>query len=368
MKKIGWLLLILFSGCSGNKSKSLTNQIDELFSQEFKDNQPGGAVLVISNGDTIIKKGYGISDINTKEKITPNTLFNVGSISKTFVSNTILSLATEGRLSVNDSLYKYFSDFRHPAIAKKVKLHHMLTHTSGLPDNRRSLHDSIYLLTAKDQESWNPILKNDSLSFEPGTKFEYSNPAFNGLALIIEKVAGKKWQEVVKERIFIPANMPTSKITDGPYPQNGVAHGYLKSGTSFIEKDYGEEPTFAAAGNGGVWSSINELANYEMALRSGKILKKDLVEHSRSIMRYSPWKGDIPPFIGYSWFISETIDSVKIVSHTGTQGGFHADFVSIPEKNFLYVVLCNRPFPREEFRKKILEMINVKPQELYTPK
>jgi len=368
MNKVCLLALILLSACSGNKSKPLPYQIDELFLQEFKDNEPGGAVLVILNGDTILKKGYGISDIQSKQRITPSTLFNVGSISKTFVSNTILSLAAEGKLNVNDSLYKYFSDFKNPVIAKKVKLHHMLTHTSGLPDNRRVLLDSVYLLTAKDQENWNPILQNDSLLFEPGTKFEYSNPAFNGLALIIEKITSKKWQEVVKERIFIPAKMPTSKITDGPYPQSDVAHGYIKSGTTFIEKDYGEEPTFAAAGNGGVWSSVNELANYEMALREGKILKKDLVEHSRSIMHYSPWKGDVPPFIGYSWFVSQTTDSAKIVSHTGAQGGFHADFVSIPEKGFLYVVLCNRSFPRKEFRKKILEMINLKPQELYTPR
>ena len=368
MKKRYWLALILLSACSGNKNKSLPDQIEELFSQEFKDNEPGGAVLVMLNGDTIFKKGYGVSDIITKQKITPSTLFNVGSISKTFVSNTILLLAAEGKLNVNDSLYRYFPNFKNSSIAKKVKIHHMLTHTSGLPDNRWAFHDSIYLLTAKDQENWNPISQNDSLLFEPGTKFEYSNPAFNGLALIIEKIIGKKWQEVVREKIFITAKMPTSKITDGPYPQDGVAHGYIKSGTSFIEKDYGEEPTFAAAGNGGVWSSVNELANYEMALRNGTILKKDLVEHSRSIMHYSPWNGKVPPFIGYSWFISQTTDSVKIVSHTGTQGGFYADFVSIPEKGFLYVVLCNRSFPRQEFRKKILEMINLKPQELYTPK
>ncbi len=360
--------MILISGCSGNKSKPLPDQIDELFSEEFKDNEPGGAVLVVLEGDTIFKKGYGISDINTKEKITPTTLFNIGSITKTFVSNTILLLATERQLDVNDSLYKYFPNFKNPSIAKKVRLHHLLTHTSGLPDNRRGLHDSLYLLTAKDQENWDPILQNDSLMFEPGTRFEYSNPAFNGLALIIEKITGKKWQDVVKEKILIPANMPTSKITDGPYPQNGVAHGYVKSGNSFVEKDYGEEPTFAAAGNGGVWSSVNELAHYEMALREGAILKKDLVAHSRSIMHYYPWNGEVPPFIGYSWFISQTTDSVKIVSHTGTQGGFYADFVSIPEKGFLYLVLCNRSFPRQEFRKKILEMINLKPQELYTPK
>src|SRR5882762_11756178 len=149
MKKIYWFVLILLFGCSGNKTKSLLDQIEGLFSKEFKDNEPGGAVLVMLNGDTIFKKGYGISDINTKEKIIPSTLFNVGSISKTFVSNTILLLATEGKLNVNDSLHKYFHNFKNPSIAKKVRLHHMLTHTSGLPDNRWAFHDSVYLLTAK---------------------------------------------------------------------------------------------------------------------------------------------------------------------------------------------------------------------------
>ena len=368
MKKLGCFLLVLISGCGGPRSKPVPDRLGELFSQEFKEDEPGAAVLVMMNGDTLFKNGYGIADLTTKEKITTATLFNVGSITKTFVSNTILLLAAEGKLNVNDSLYQYFPNFKNPSIAKRVKLHHLLTHTSGLPDNRRAFHDSVYLLTAKDQENWSPIEENDSLLFEPGTKFEYSNPAFNGLALIIEKLSGKKWQEVVKEKIFIPANMPTSKITDGPYPETGVAHGYLKSGASFVEKDYGEEPTFAAAGNGGVWSSVLELSNYEMALRRGSILKKDLLAHSRSIMHYHPWKGDVPAFIGYSWFISQTTDSVKIISHTGTQGGFYADFVSIPEKGFLYVVLCNRPFPREEFRRKVLAMFDLKPEELYTPK
>src|SRR5258708_18593947 len=156
MKKIYWFLLILLAGCSGNKSKLIPDQIDELFSQEFKNDEPGAAVLIMMNGDTVLKKGYGVSDINTKEKITSRTLFNVGSISKTFVSNTILLFASEGKLNVNNNLYQYFPSFKNPSIAKKVKLHNMLTHTSGLPDNRWKLHDSVYLLAAKDKENWEP--------------------------------------------------------------------------------------------------------------------------------------------------------------------------------------------------------------------
>jgi CubicO group peptidase (beta-lactamase class C family) len=125
--------------------------------------------------------------------------------------------------------------------------------------------DSVFYLTAKDEENWAPIKKADSVEFQPGERFNYSNPAFNGLALIIEKVTGMKWQEYIKKNIMEPAGMKTSTITDGPYPESGVSHGYLFDGKNYFEKDYGEEPTFAAAGNGGVWSSVEELWKYEQA-------------------------------------------------------------------------------------------------------
>jgi len=253
-------------------------------------------------------------------------------------------------------------------LAQKIKIKHLLSHTSGLPDNRQVSKDTVFYLTAKDAENWYPVTQTDTLVFVPGEKYEYSNPAYNGLALIVEKVSGRKWQQFVEEKILQPSGMTSSTITDGAHPESGVSHGYVKVDGKWREDDYGEEPTFAAAGNGGVWSSVEELARYEMALRQGVILKKDLLELSRSIMHYHPWDDSVPPFIGYSWFISQSTDGLKIISHTGTQGGFYADFVSIPEKSFLYVVLCNRSFPRQEFRKKILAMINLTPQELYTPK
>ena len=193
--------------------------------------------------------------------------------------------------------------------------------------------------------------------FEPGSQFEYSNPAFNGLALIIEKVTGKKWQDVVKEKIFDPAGMKTSVITDGPYPITGVSHAYLKSEGSYIEKDYGEEPTFAAAGNGGVWSSVEELALYELALQSSKFSDSKTIDDSRTIKEYKNWKSRTQPFIGYSWFIGKTIDGYKMIYHTGTQGGFYGDYVSIPEKGIIYIMLCNIPTPQEEKREAVLTIL-----------
>ncbi|GHM98606.1 hypothetical protein WSM22_00960 [Cytophagales bacterium WSM2-2] len=369
MRKLALPLLIGFIVLScATPEERIAKRVDQLFAAEFKADEPGGAVLVMKEGKVLFEKGYGVANVNTKEKITTETLFNTGSISKTFVMNTILTLVEEGKISVDDSLTKYFPNFKNRKISDRVKVHHLLTHTSGLPDLRWNLHDSIFLLTAKDLDNWAPIEKNDSLAFEPGSRFEYSNPAFNGLALIIEKSTGKKWQEVVGERIFKPSQMPTSRITDGPFPERGVAHGYVKNHGVYIEKDYGEEPTFAAAGNGGVWSSVKELANYEAAIQKNVFLKKELIDRSRTVSKYSNWSDSIPAFIGYSWFVGETGDGLKMISHTGTQGGFYADFVSIPEKGILYVVLCNRKFPRSEFRAKIFEIMDVKLQNHTTPK
>ncbi|MBN8653041.1 MAG: beta-lactamase family protein [Cytophagales bacterium] len=347
-------LVFILTGCT--QAPTFEKEVDAIFSY-LNGNTPGGAVLILKNDSVVFSHAYGLADLPSKEKIATQTLFNTGSISKTFVAYVILELAQEGKLSLNDSIARFFPEFKNPQLAQKVRVHHLLTHTSGLPDNRRQHLDSVFLLTAKDQENFNPILLNDSLLFEPGSRYEYSNPAFNGLALIIEKVTGNKWQDEVKNRIFIPAGMKTSTITDGPYPTTGVAHAYLKTPTGYIEKDYGEEPTFAAAGNGGVWSSVEELVLYEKSLRDHKILNAEIITTSRTIWNYPQWQDATPPFIGASWFIGQTDEGYKMIYHTGTQGGFYGDYVSIPEKGIVYVMLCNIPTPQEEKRTAVLSIL-----------
>ncbi|MCA4897499.1 MAG: serine hydrolase domain-containing protein [Bacteroidota bacterium] len=351
---ISFTVPFFLTSCIKAPERKLARHIDSLFTQEFKKNEPGGAVLIIKGEKVVFSKGYGLADLNTKEKITAQTLFNTGSISKTFVANAVLQLADEGKLSLMDSLSKYFPDFKNQSIANKVKIHHLLTHTSGLPDNRWKLLSEEFLLTAKDEENFTPIKQNDTLLFEPGSQFEYSNPAFNGLALIIEKIKGRKWQSVIVEKIFKPSGMTTSLITDGSFPDKGVSHAYVTKDGQWKELDYGEEPTFAAAGNGGIWSSVEELAKYEIALRKAVFLNKETIERSRTITTYENWKSDEPPFIGVGWFLSQPSDSVKMISHTGSQGGFSSDFVSIPEKEIVYTLLCNKPVQILPLRKKVL--------------
>ena len=185
-----FVFIILIISCKTKPSPDSID-LDTIFDSIFKADEPGGAVLIAKDGKVIYEKGFGVEDITTKKPIGINTLFNVGSISKTFVAFGILQLAKENKLSIDDDIYKYFPDFKDSSLAKKIKIHHLLTHSSGLPDIRNVQGDSIFFLTAKDEENWAPIKKADSLEFEPGERFHYSNPAFNALALIIEKVTGQ---------------------------------------------------------------------------------------------------------------------------------------------------------------------------------
>lgn len=341
---------LLMTACATRNDKEGLQDLDTMLSEEFKPDQPGGSVLVKKGDSIVFLKSYGLADLETKEKITENTLFNLGSVSKTFVSNGILILNEQGKLSLDDSLSQYFDDFKNNDIAGKVRIKHLLSHTSGLPDIRNVSDNYDFFLTAKDEENFAPIKLADSLNFEPGEKFEYSNPAFNGLALIIEKVTGQQWQKFISDSILAPAGMMASKITDGSYPEAGVAHAYSLKNGRYTEDDYGEYPTFAAAGNGGVWSSVRELAAYERAMEQNTFLGKRLTDDSRRIFLPENWADSLGPFIGYSWFIgkerflnAENSFEVRFIYHLGDQGGFRAFYIVIPQKDILYVGLFNRP-------------------------
>lgn len=352
------LITWLFAQCATKeKPSAFTEEIDNLFSSEFKPGEPGACVLVLKGNSILFLKSYGLADLVTNEPISSKTLFNIGSISKPFVAYGILILRDEGKLSLDDPIGKYFPDFKNKNIATAVTIRHLLTHTSGLPDIRKVREDSVFYLTAKDEENWAPIMQADSLLFNPGEQYEYSNPAFNALALIIEQVSKMKWQKFIEERIFKPAEMVSSTITDGPHPETGVSHGYINVKGKWVEKDYGEEPTFAASGNGGVWSSVDELILFEQAMKKALFIAPETITESRQVFSPLNWKGDHEPFMATSWFIEATKAGNKIVAHTGTQGGFYCHYVSVPDKEVLYVVLANRPYNRDSDYEKVFSVL-----------
>ena len=352
--------LAFFSNAGAQTNEeNFSNQLHDYLAAANHPDQPGMAVLIAKPNDHIIfSKGYGLADITLRTPITPQTIFNLGSISKTFVAFGILKLQEAGKLSIEDPLLKYFPNFTNKDLVKNIRIKHLLSHTSGLPDNRPVERDSIFYLTANDQQNFTPLLQNTSLHFLPGEQFEYSNPAFNGLALIIEKVSGQKWQSYIEQQIFLKAKMRTSVITDIEYPQIGVAHGYQKKNGKWSEYDFGEYPTFCAAGNGGVWSSVEELLKYEEAIQKNSFLSKQSVELSRTIFSPSNWKGKIASFIGYCWFIQKE-GSLQLIGHNGDQGGFRAAYWVVPEKNIFIAIISNGSHELSIVKQKILDLLRI---------
>jgi CubicO group peptidase (beta-lactamase class C family) len=353
--------LLLCSQCQPphKMNSNLYEKLDAIFNPLASDGLSGGAIHIEKGGEILYAREFGFADFETKEKFTSATIANLGSISKTFVAYGILKLQEEGKLNIDDPLSKYFPDFENKKIADSITIRHFLTHTSGIPDTRKVDEEFEFYLTADDEENFAPLKATQALEFKPGTGWNYSNPAFNGLALIIEKVSGKKWQEYIREHIFLPSGMEKSTITDGAHPASGVAHAYeFRDGQPF-EYDYGEYPTFCAAGNGGVWSSIEELRNYYSAIKENRFVSPATNALALTLWTPENWTSAEPPKNGFSWFVYEKSDSLpfKMIEHTGHQGGFAAIMTMIPEEHILVLMEFNTTRDVAELRGKVVKCL-----------
>jgi CubicO group peptidase (beta-lactamase class C family) len=346
---IGFLLSVsAFSLSQTKNDKILVDRLDSAFSGVFNDKEPGGSVFIQQDHKVLYKRSFGLADIETGKKFNARTVANIGSISKTFVAYGILMLQNQGKLSVDDPISMYFPEFKNKALSDKIKIKHLLTHTSGLPDCRNVEKDSIFYLTANDYENFRPLTLTDTLEFEPGSRWNYSNPAYNGLALIIEKVSGMKWQNFIIRNIFRTAGMKSSKITEGAYPEKQVAHGYSFVNHQFVENDYGEYPTFTASGNGGVWSSVKDLRKYAEAIAKCRFTGCETIELSEKIWTPPNWALKENMFHSLVWFVHPSFsyedhseEQCPVIEHAGSQGGFMAHLIIIPENDLLIIWLTN---------------------------
>lgn len=355
--------LLLFAGsCTGRQPETiLKHKLDSVMAAEFSPREPGGSFIVLKEGRTIWSASYGLADLNTGEKFTSATVANIGSISKTFVAYGILMLEREGLLSLNDSIARFFSDFVNRDIAGRVRVVHLITHTSGLPDSRKVNDNPVFYLTAGDAGNFAPLKTTDTLEFEPGTGWNYSNPAYNGLALIIELTTGMKWQTYITENIMKPSGMVNSTITDGAWPDRGVAHGYRLINGVYEENDYGEYPTFAASGNGGVWSSVDELARYVTALENCTFTDCETINRSMEVWNFPGWTGPEPSSQGLCWVITGGNDSgsSRCIEHTGSQGGFRAHLMMYPDEKITVAWITNNSKTYTPQIRKVLKEMNL---------
>ncbi|HEX9501093.1 MAG TPA: serine hydrolase domain-containing protein, partial [Thermoanaerobaculia bacterium] len=233
--------------------------------RDYSGNVPGASVLVVLDGNVVMRKSYGMANLEQRTAATPDTNYRLASVTKQFTAASILILAKSGKLSLDDPITKYLAL---PAHANAITIRHLLTHTSGLfdyedlipPGTTRQLKDSDVLQMLKD---------NDGSYFAPGTRYRYSNTGYAFLSLIVERVSGQRFADFLSENIFKPAGMNASvALEEGISTVARRAYGYSRADRAWHRTD--QSLTSAVLGDGGIYTSTDDLVHWIAWLESGK--------------------------------------------------------------------------------------------------
>ena len=351
MKKVLLIVVMLFAVIPTMFSQDMTREemsrrIDEVFSAVYHPDEPGAAVLIMQGCDTLYSRCFGLADMVTHEPVSFESNFCIASVSKQFSAVALLQLAEQGKVSLKDSLAKFFPEFRAP-LFKNIRLHHILSHTSGIPD-ARSRDDRNFVLYSTDVESVGYMKTLDHLNFEPGKQYEYINPTFQLIYQIVERVTGVPFEEYMQQNVFDKAGMKTCRYFEPDRVIPHLAHGYERDDSGvWQEYDYGEESFFATKADGALYCSINDFVRWEHALRDNKVWSAASKLHA-----YHPWI-KIPadanygyqPHTGYGYgfFVQEVPGKPLHVYHLGDNGGFTIYAGKIPERDLIFLFFSTRP-------------------------
>jgi len=290
-----------------------------------------GAVLIARDGRVLLSKGYGEADRQKRLPNTAQTKFRIASNTKQFTSTAVLILQAHGKLNVQDHVCIYISNC--PAAWKTITLHHLLTHTSGIPDYYTSPDWTAFQSTPITPTGVMSHFIDKPLDFQPGERWKYSNSGYTVLGVIIEKVSGLTYEEFVKENILAPLNMTDTGYLDNP---GGMAVGYTDA-TTTSQADF--EDASGLFASGGLYSTVEDLYLWDRALYTDKLLPQDL------------WQKMFTPYVsvpnmdgfgyGYGWEIGQ-IANHPVIAHMGRINGFSSFNTYYPDSKVAIIVLGNQ--------------------------
>jgi len=310
-------------------------KIQEVLSLAHKYRQFNGSALVAENGKVIYKSGFGMANMEWGIPNTPETKFRLGSITKQFTAVLTMQLVDQGKIKLDAKLSDYLPDYRKD-IGDKVTVHHLLTHTSGIPSytGQPGFFENV---------SRNPYKVTDfvtkyasgELEFEPGAKYAYNNSGYFLLGAIIERVTGKSYEQVLKENIFDPVGMKNTGYDHHNTLIQKRASGYTKTANGYSNAAYLDMSIPYAAGS--LYSTIEDLYLWDQALYTDKVLSAK----SKEVM-FKPFLEDY----AYGWVVSnasfkQNDQPVQTISHGGGINGFSTMIVRFPKEKNLIVILDN---------------------------
>ncbi|WP_324025293.1 serine hydrolase [Maribacter sp. BPC-D8] len=357
------IFVILFSG-TVTYGQTKSEQIDELLKEYLAYTKFNGSALVAKDGKVIFKKGYGMANMEWDIPNSPNTKHRLGSVTKQFTAMLILQLAAEGKLDLQAPITTYLPEYSKEN-GDKITSHHLLTHTSGIP-NYTAFPDFFKNVSRNPYtpEEFTETFQDMELEFMPGEMFNYSNSGYFLLGVLIEKLSGKTYEEMLDEKIFSPIGMKESGFDHYSDILKNRATGYENSGNGFINSPYLDMSIPYAAGS--IYSTVEDLYLWDQALYTNKLLSQKYMD-----MYFKP---HIPAFgsfhYAYGWMVGNealgnTTDSIAVITHGGGINGFNTQISRQLSDKSLIVLLNNTGgAPLGKITQSILGIINDKSYDL----
>ncbi len=338
---------------------SITEKIEKSITHYIKNDEYQGAVLIAKEGKILFNRAYGLADREERIENTTKTQFLIGSLTKSFVAVSVLQLVEEGLLDLNTPIQSYIPELE-DKLGKNLTLHLLLKHQSGLVPHLERIID----FEDKDVSSEEiiEIINTSSLSFTPGSKYQYSNLNYTLSAIAIENVTGKSYTQVLQEKTFEPLEMHDSGIERKSNYPTSRAKGYRKT-TFGIKND--ENIVSYALGSGDIFSTVEDLYKWDQALYDTALLS----ENSKSLL-FNPEDSEFGNY-GYGFRIMDyqrgkgSTKNGVLMRHGGTMDGFMSNLHRYSDDRLTVIILGNmRTFPIRKMTRDLKEVVlNIKPED-----
>ncbi len=334
------LFIFLIAISSASIAQSKAEKIDQLINTYVAYGKFNGSVLIAEQGKVLLKKGYGIANMEWDIPNKPNTKHRLGSITKQFTALLILQLAEEGKLDLQAPISTYLTDYPKETGAI-ITTHHLLTHTSGIP-NYTSFQD---FMRDKSRDPYTPkefskVFDEKELDFQPGEKFSYSNSGYFLLGLILEEITGETYEQLLHDKIFTPLNMKDTGYDLHEDIIKNRASGYEKRGNGYVNARYLDMTIPYAAGS--MYSTAEDLFKWDQVLYTTKLLPQKYMD-----MYFEPYVkafGNLDYAYGWSVGneqIGNSNDSIYAIGHGGGINGFNTNISRATSDQSLIVLLNN---------------------------
>lgn len=339
--KLSLLFSITVFFCNAQLNKETTHYIDSVMNSAYKANEPGAVILVAQNGKPLYEKAFGLANVELNIPNKTEYSFLIGSMTKQFTAVCILQLVQQGKLALNDDIKKYLPDYN--THGRKITIENLLTHTSGITSftEKESFEKNTILDMNVDEML--KTFEDDSLLFEPGSDWSYSNSGFFLLGLIVEKVSGITFDNYLQKNIFKPLGMSHSHTGTHEKTIPGLVNGYEGADSN----NYMPAPYFSWGwpySAGYIISSVDDLMKWDDALYSDKFIDQKLIQKAHSTFILN--NGDKANY-GYGWATGD-YNGLNFITHGGAINGFLSSGFRIPSKRIYVVVLSNNSSKRPD--------------------